>query len=131
MTANEENAKEFLLSFVRARRREVSLRAALGQCDPEFDLAAKKQLEEEISASVAARERIRKAADRLPGAQRDIVIERYLSPAPIRLGGLIVGWRLKSWEEIAETWGYTRRHMLRLHKAALRGISVPSIDEET
>ena len=117
MTANEEKAKEFLVSFVRARRREVSLRAALGQCGPESDVAMKKQLEEEIAASVAARERICQAANRLPGAQRDIIVERYLSPAPIRLGKLIVGWRLKSWDEIA------RRHMLRLHKAALREIS--------
>ena len=123
MTTNEEKAKEFLVSFVRARRREVSLRAALGQCGPESDAAMKKQLEEEIAASVAARDRICQAANRLPGAQRDVIVERYLSPAPIKIGKLIVGWRLKSWEEIAETWGYTRRHMLRLHKAALREIS--------
>ena len=119
----EDAAKEFLMGYVRARRREVSLKAALRQCDPESDAETRAQLEEEVSASYAIRDRIHRAADRLPGAERDIVIERYLSPAPIRHGGLVVGWRLKGWDEIAASWGYSRRHIMRLHKAALRQIS--------
>lgn len=124
MARSEDNVKEFLMSFVRSKRREVSLRAALRQCEPAADAAIRKQLEEEIAFGIAAREDINKAAGLLFGMKQDVISERYLTPIPIRHGGVTVGWRLRKWEEIAEAWGYTRRHILRIHGAALRDLSV-------
>lgn len=123
MARSEDNVKEFLMSFVRSKRREVSLRAALRQCEPAADAAIRKQLEEEIAFGIAAREDINKAAGFLFGTKQDVISERYLTPIPIRHGSVTVGWRLRKWEEIAESWGYTRRHILRIHKAALRNLS--------
>lgn len=113
------DVKNYLMRYVRMRRREISLES-VGSDGQEDGDHRPDQVASERQQAYEVMDEIRRAVDRsLTGAERDIILERYLTPVPIRNKGRLVGWRLQTWESISDMCGYSCRHTFRLHRSAL------------